>query len=285
MNLTSVILNLCISFSLISEMKLKANSDEFLILNDNLLFGFGAELGAVLGALDYYEKGNYAGLEVVYDTGLYLDPLPAEQNWWNCYFEPIHLGNASNQDKYYFSYKESLSILRSAYNSSRERNAELIQRYIQVKPEIEAAVDSYINKHFSGCYVIGVHHRGTDKSLEAKILDYSESKKAVRAIMKTLSNAEKKNVKIYVATDDQFFLDYMIKKFGSTVIYNKFTRSKNDKPLHYGQNLYPNNYEKGREAIVDALILSRTSILIRPSASSFSWMSTCFNPNLPVVYL
>lgn len=280
-----LILFVCLSVTPLFHMGLKADVGAFLILNDTLHSGFGAEFSAVLGALDFYEKGNYAGLRVEYSSGCYLDPYPSEPNWWNYYFEPINLGNENHSDQHHFSLQETITLSQTSFHLPRERNAELIQRYVHVRPEIQFQVESYFNKEFAGHYVIGVHHRGTDKALEVAVIAPFYAENAVNNIIKNLKKSERKKVKIYVATDDQHFLDFMIKKFGKKIIYNNFVRSTDDRPLHYGPTIYSTNYERGRDAIVDALLLSKTHILVRPAPSAFSWMSIVFNPHLPVIFL
>jgi hypothetical protein len=63
----------------------------FLVLNNPMNSGFFAVFNSVLGTLDAYEKGIYAGLEINLNTGLYLDPHKGT-NWWTYFFEPIYLG-------------------------------------------------------------------------------------------------------------------------------------------------------------------------------------------------
>ena len=134
-------------------------------------------------------------------------------------------------------------------------------------------------------FVIGVHHRGTDKVIEWSLVEYEKTYQVIKQVMKSYYPKQKK-IKIFVATDDQEFLTYLKSIHPSCVIYNNFVRSSNGVPLHYGENnLYANSYQKGREAVIDCLILSRCHTLIRPATSCFSLIFTFFNPALPVIAL
>jgi hypothetical protein len=90
-------------------------------------------------------------------------------------------------------------------------------------------------------------------------------------------------LRIYVATDDANFLKYMIPLYPKHIIYNEFVRSNDNSPLHYGfDNKYQSNYQKGEEALLDCLLLSKCNFLIRPW-SSLSIIADHFSPKMPVI--
>jgi hypothetical protein len=152
----------------------------FLITNDTLHSGLGAEFSAVLGSLNLYETGNYAGLKIDFNSGLYLDPNLSGSNWWEYFFEPIVLGDENHLNKHQFDLSETCVLSGVGYTMSRARNFELIQKYIHVKPEIQQQVDNYYQDNFDGCYMIGVHHRGTDKAMEVSLVPYENTLKILR---------------------------------------------------------------------------------------------------------
>ena len=166
------------------------------------------------------------------------------------------------------------------------RGNDLIQKYVRIKPDIQKAVDRYVKSNFEQYFIIGVHHRGTDKIIEWPLVAYEKTYQTLNEIMSRLSIADRERLRIYVATDDQYFLTFLENQFPSHVISNNFIRSTDGTPLHWGvENKYTSNYQKGREALIDCLLLSKCHILIRPTSSCLSLMSCCFNPNMPVISL
>jgi len=284
--LTAILFLTVISCATIIQATLIANekpSRDFFILNETMNSGFGAEFSAVLGALDAYEKGKYAGLEIDLSSGLFFDPAIGP-NWWEYYFAPICLGDKYSLNQHHSSKGESCSLSSMAYNRlSRQQNNELIRKHVHVKPVIQDAVDAFVKKNFKKYFVIGVHHRGTDKATEVPMIPWELTLQVLQHTIENLSKTNLKRLKIYVATDDQHFLDYLLQFYPSYIVYGDFFRSTNNQSLHsYESQYYSNNYEKGKEAIVEALILSKCNALIRPAPSGFSWVPMVFSPNMPV---
>ena len=284
--LNAISLLAVITYTIIIQTTLIANEnqgDDFLILNEALYSGLGAEFSAVLGALDAYDKGEYTGIEIDLDSGIFLDPATGP-NWWEYYFDPICLGDKYSFNYYHSSIGDSCLFSHRAFNClSKHRSYELIQKYVHVKPVIQDAVDAFVNENFNNCFVIGVHHRGTDKVTEVNMVPWQLTLAVLKHTIKHLPKKNRKRLKIYVATDDQYFLDYLLEFYPSRIVYGDFFRSTNNQPLHtYESQYYSNNYEKGKEAVIEALILSRCDALIRPSSSGFSWVPTVFSPNMPV---
>ena len=256
----------------------------FIVTGVPLESGMFALFTSVLGTLFLYEGGDYAGVKIDLNKGVYLDPQRGP-NWWEYFFEPINIGNERAQ-KYYFNADEIRILWVWGFQLSRERSYELIQKYVHVKKHIQMEVDEFCEKNFINSFVIGIHHRGTDKITEAAIVSFEKTFNTLNSIISNLSEADSNSLKIYVATDDENFLNQLLDAFPTlTIVYNDFIRSKDGTPLHYAQSDYANNYEKGREALLDCLLLSRCNILLRPTSSTLSLMSARFNPNIPVISL
>ena len=64
--------------------------------------------------------------------------------------------------------------------------------------------------------MIGLHYRGTDKASEAPKVPYEQVQMEVRQITDTLP--EDFPYKIFVATDEQAFLDFMIQHFPGKIV-------------------------------------------------------------------
>lgn len=258
---------------------------KYLVLTNSSDSGMFAVFGSVLGALNVYEKGNYPGIKIDLNSGRYLD-VEMGANWWEYFFEPIVTGNAE-APHYTFTLNDYLSqLMGTAYPADRHQAHKLIQKYVHLKPHIQQEIDAFVDTHFKGHYVIGVHHRGTDKIEEWPLVAYEKTFLAVQKVIESKSENERTNVKIYVATDDQHFVEFIEEKYPGLVVYNDFSRSQDNTPLHaYNANFYKSNYQMGKEALLDCILLSKTDILIRPTSSCLSSTSIVFNPDLPVIGL
>lgn len=242
-----------------------------------------AEFCAVLGALDYYENGYHAGIKIDLCHGTYLDP-ELGPNWWEYFFYPINIGNAQ-ASSYTFSLKDHFTLSYAGVQMPRVKAFKLIQKYVKVLPHIEDKVNAFVNENFKDQFVIGVHYRGTDKGTEVPIVPYHKTIHAISSLLNTVGGVQQGNMKIYIATDDTKFLSLAKDTFGDLVIFNDFVRSDDDTPLHYGNDArYFNNYQKGEEALIDCLLLSKCNYLIRPW-SSLSIAADHFNPYIPVMIL
>ena len=272
---------LCLCLIATQPIKLFSDEKPFIIMNNPVNSGFGAVFSAVLSALDLYDQGHYAGLQLDLNSGVYVDPQKGP-NWWEYFFEPVYLGN--DQAPHHVLTSDEVSILINAgFPMSRERSFELIQKYIHLKPAIQKKINKLVKINFSDFYMIGIHHRGTDKCLETSIVPYSTTLFHVDWLLANLPKDKK--VRIFVATDDQNFLNHVRKLYPGQVVYNDFVRSKNDSPIHYNDCLYKNNYQKGKEALIDCLLLSKCDFLLFPAASAFSMLSVKFNPYLTAIPL
>jgi hypothetical protein len=242
--------------------------------------GLFSEFRIVLGLLDHYErwKSQYAGLRIDFATrGLYYDAAFGA-NWWEYYFEPVAIGSSEGAIVSEVSSIRHDFFADQAERLSRERGAELIELYIRPKPRVRDKIESYIREHFQDAFVIGVHYRGTDKHREAPVVPYSR----VRAAVLDVINTEKPTrYKLFLATDEQAFLDYMLAEFPGVVTFRTMFRSVDGKPTHWRDI---GNHGKGEDAVIDCLLLSRCQFLIR-TASNLSVCSTLFNSTLPQILL
>lgn len=257
------------------------DKDGSLILNNPADVGFGALVFSIFAVLNEFEKGSMAGVKVNFNSGCYLDE-DLGPNWWEYFFEPLALGN-TDAPPFYLDESQAILAANVGYGIPRYRTSELAKRYIVLKPDLQEEIDDYLNRNFDGHYVIGVHHRGTDKKTEVPIIPYERTLKFLSKRIAKLSAAERNQLRIYVATDDQNFLDRILQSYPSQVIYNDFVRSKDGQPLHYSQDLYGSNYQKGKETIIDCFLLSRCNLLIYPACSSYSSLSAALNSDLQVV--
>ena len=242
--------------------------------------GFFSEFHAVLGALNHYEESEeIEGLEIDFQNGgNFFDPHYG-RNFWSYFFEPIKIEKVeqleSTDTKRFRRHKKTMFSLQGQYELSRERSFELIQRYIKPKPHIQEKINAFYEKHFKDKYVIGIHYRGTDKHWEAENKSYEQVCNAILGDLTQHSDAI-----IFVATDDQKFLDYAHDQFPGKVVNINMKRSTNDKPLHYPQTNHM--YEVGESAVLDCYLLSECTKLFK-MASNLSDASSKINQHIPVV--
>lgn len=239
--------------------------------------GLFCVFNTVVGALDDYDRGKLPGLIVDFEKeGLYYDPSVGS-NWWEYYFEPIRLGVSEPVQKVP-QYKKTIFALRGEFEIPLQRAHELIQKYIRIKPEVQKKIDALYAEEFEGRTVIGVHYRGTDKKSEAPKVSFEEVYWKVDELVRDLPN-----VRIFVATDDAKFFAFMKEKYPEDVVFGlDALRSENGKPIHFSEK--KQNYRKGLEAVLDALLLSKCQHLVK-TASNLSHCSREFNPSLPTTEL
>ena len=232
--------------------------------------GLFATMTYVLGALELYEQGTFEGLTVnFYKTGLYYEPAVGN-NWWNYYFDPIFLPPKPNQKPRKMTLQEINCACRAGLALPRERRYQLLEKHVKVQPHIQKKIAQFIQDHFQGRQVIGVHYRGTDKKKEVPRVSFEAVDAAIEAL--ALSEAY-----LFIATDEAAFLEHMHERYPGKVIATPAIRSADGRPVHF-ESL--DKYRIGEEAVIDCLLLSHCDFLIR-THSDLSRYATYFNPTLP----
>lgn len=244
--------------------------------------GMFSVFNSVVGFLHDYDKHQecYAGIRIdMGDKGVYYDPAKGP-NWWQYYSKPIELGNPDNAP--IIEFEQAQDYVKKTYltekHLSRKEVHRVIEKYIAIRPEIMQEVDAYVETNFKGHSVIGVHYRGTDKIIEAPQLAYDN---AIKAINQQIQHLGHSNYKIFIATDEEQFLAYAQTAFPGKVLAKENYRATDNKPLHYATK---DPAGQGKQAMIDALLLSKTDLLLRTSSNLSLW-STYFNPIIPVIEL
>lgn len=176
---------------------------------------------------------------------------------------------------------ENIRLPRWACELSIERAADLFNENITVRPEILAYINEFTDKYFAGKQMLGVHFRGTDKITEAPRVDWGYIEKTIRNYLRAHVDVGG----IFVASDESSFIQHITAKFPDiTVIsHEDHFRSDGSKAIH-SLDFGGDNYLKGMDALVNSLLLSKCSALIRSSSFLSAWASI-FNPSIPVVLL
>jgi hypothetical protein len=134
-------------------------------------------------------------------------------------------------------------------------------------------VDDFYNQYFIGAYMLGVHYRGTDKVSEAPRVRYEDMHDAIVSHIRGLQG---KKFKLFVASDEEQFIQFIEGKFPGLIIKNNLERSYDGTPIHLQHR---DQFKIGEGALLDCLLLSRCDFLIRTS-SCLSFAASQFNPNL-----
>lgn len=163
---------------------------------------------------------------------------------------------------------------------------EIVKKNIAPKAEIVHDADTYIDSNLARPY-IAVHWRGTDKFKEAPIVTVCDYINKLIPMLEAASD----ETPVFFATDDQRNLVAFLNKaeqlgIASRVRYREgIVRSPDGLPCHLSKApVKPTVRDKGLDALVDSLILSKATCLIRNVSLLSAW-SVIFNPNLRVITL
>lgn len=244
----------------------------------------------ILGILHEFESKNYGGIEIDFGNigKSYYDPNRGP-NWWNYYFNPLKIGETKDKivlrqswdDYHRFNTNIELNFKNNGKGIDRASAHEIIRKYVSVNSDMQRKIDQFIKDHFQNHYVIGVHYRGTDKGSEAPKTPYENMIKLIQAHIDD-KKLEDKNFKIFIASDEQDFIDFAKLNFGDHVITSDVQRSTNGKALHLDRENNKDPYKNGEGALLDCHLLARGDVLIRTS-SNLSLFSTYINPIMKVI--
>jgi hypothetical protein len=158
---------------------------------------------------------------------------------------------------------------------------QLFNENVQLKSEMQDYIDDFVNRYFYRRQILGLHYRGTDKGSEAPPVSWD-------FCLQTIVNFLDSNRQIdalFVSSDEQPFIEFIERKLKriEVLYHDDKQRSSDGKPVH-AYRKGDDNYTKGKEALVNCLLLSRCNALIRTASFLSAW-SSIFNPRLPVVLL
>jgi hypothetical protein len=274
--------------------------------------GLFSEFHSVLGALAYAEVHGSAGVRVDFRSPLY-EERDRGPNWWTYFFQqaamPLHSGESAaglevhlngTITKYgtYGGFSDVVGgpmayLYPMTYGLSRSDLNRLLTAHVHVRPEILESVARFIRARFEpGACVVGVHYRGTDAThnwtgafanYRTSHVPYDVYADEVRRV---LDAAAPRRYQIFVATDEIDCLEFMRNQFGDRVIdLDDAPRVRpHEQAVHLDLTLPVSNYQKGKSALVDSLILAATNYLVK-GRSNLSDASLAFNPQLPYSFL
>lgn len=243
------------------------------LLIQNSVAGLFSDFTVILGALFQFKLKIITGLVVITSRHSPYYDRRFGDNVWTYYFNPINISHDGDFTPSFTIYHDIHRCFLADLNNDKWEANKLINEYIIVKPHILEEVNMFIHTHFKGS-VIGIHYRGTDKSSEAKRVSYN-------TMFTVLDNFLQNHTGylLFVATDEELFINQMNDKYPQKVIYQDIKRSNNGLPIHYANR---DPYLSGKQALIDCILLSRTKILFK-TASNLNRVSSYFNPSLQVI--
>jgi hypothetical protein len=270
--------------------------------------GLFSEFHSVLGALAYAEAHAAAGVRVDFRSPLYHEP-DRGPNWWTYFFEDdamplqpdqlksasdLHLNRILTKYGRFGGFSDIVGgplahLYPITYGVSRAALHRLLTLYVRVRREILDEVERFIAARFEpGAYVVGVHYRGTDSTHNwtGALNHYRMTRVPYQAyadeVQHALDAASPHAFQLFVATDEIDCLEFMQRAYGDRVVAlaDSPRVHPHQQAVHLDRTLPVSNYQKGKSALVDALLLAATSYLVK-GRSNLSDASLAFNPQLP----
>jgi hypothetical protein len=244
--------------------------------------GFFAQLTWCLGLMEYCDRRGL--VPDIHLTGdVYLDRTKGH-NWLEYYFDvfkPLPADELTRLVRYTTDMSRSGPPFLTMM--SLDEGARVASKYLRPKAHIEKIVDDFWRALDVNGPIVGVHFRGTDKVSEAPRVSWDHCLNILRAYLQNNQSIEG----VFVASDEQSFIDYMKGSGLSIPVHSRDDHYRSadgdDQPI-FRKRIGEGGYEKGEDALVNALLLSRCVTLIRTSSFLSAWASI-FNPKLNVVLL
>ena len=240
--------------------------------------GFFAQMTWCLYILEYCERHRL--IPDIRLTAVYTDPGKGS-NWLDYYFNRYPTINADElASRLHYTVKidhHRGPPVRPRLNI--DEAALVFRKYLEPKPHITQLVESFWNGLNVSGPILGVHYRGTDKFGEASRVPWQHCLDIINKYVE-----ENRISAVFAASDEQAFVDWLKHSVQSTPVYfrNDHYRGLDIRPIH--TEIEGNGYAKGEDALVNALLLAKCSMVVRTTSFLSAWASI-FNPNLRVILL
>jgi hypothetical protein len=176
----------------------------------------------------------------------------------------------------------------------RHQAKAIIDRHIRPRAYIRRTVNAFFTRHMAGNYVIGVHARGTDATSTEEIREFRQGSLVLPRYQDEIERIldAQPTAKIFVATDEQSSLDFLIAAFGRRVIAYDSIRHQGGEAVGLGPTgwIMPAYIagdrdiaaKNGEDAVIEYLLLSQCNFLIH-NGSSLARTVLLNAPRLPHV--
>ncbi|HAZ60274.1 MAG TPA: hypothetical protein DCY89_01715 [Gammaproteobacteria bacterium] len=264
----------------------RRNGGVFAMNFDNHKLGFFAKLNWCLFVLHYCER---EGLVPYFEltSRNYISPERGA-DWFKYYFTNLALRRQGYADDFRPRHVTRIRRIRELrlpgwcyHDLSLEHAAELVRDGLGLQAEIADQVEDFRTRHFVNRRVLGIHFRGTDKTIEAPRATWEYCRDTVR----TYLNAHSDTDTLFVTSDEAAFVGWIKAQFSDITVCSRDDHCRSDgaAPLHV-LGAAGDNYLKGVDALVNSLLLSHCSVIVRSSSFLSAWASI-FNPQVPVILL
>jgi hypothetical protein len=267
-------------------IRMRANKGVCSVEIANNYVGFFAQMVWCLYILRYCERHRLVpDIRLTGDT--YRD-LERGSNWLYHYFDPstqMTSGEVARRVRYTKKISAWGEMGPPAIGRmSLNEGACTLYKYLRPKPHIEKIVDDFWASMGVNGPVVGIHFRGTDHSEEAPRVPYEHCLNILENYLRIHDSTQA----VFVASDEQAFVRFIKNSTRSAVLvysHDDHYRSEDSGNVPvFRRALGEDGYEKGEDALVNALLLSRCSTLIRTTSCLAAWASV-FNPTLRVILL
>jgi hypothetical protein len=249
----------------------------------NTTYGFFAQMNCCLWIFEYCEhRGLVPYIRLANDT--YRDTNRGP-NWLDHYFDAIHaissdeLLKRARHTKKVFELEDIEQFVTDSMTI--DGGARTFNKYLRLKPHIVRMVEDFWNKLGVSGPVLGIHFRGTDHSRESPRVSYQHCLSAVRKYLREHDGIEA----LFVASDEHEFIRFIKRSIKDVPVYwhddHHRSLGNDPMPVFLGSG---GGYEKGEDALVNALLLAKCPTLIRTTSTLSAWASI-FNPELKVILL
>lgn len=227
--------------------------------------------------------------------------LVARMNWGprSHYFEPDHARDGDVWSAFFatsrFDFRQkagtkgphfSVTLKPGAHDfapyegmSIRRSVGLALRAWCQLHPKIAKAVDEAQAQLFAGRPMLGVHIRLTDAAAGFE----GRQTVAIEHFFDATDSwlAEHPGAGIFLATDEAQIIERFTARYGVRVTFQDCLRSEDGTSIHgrYDAGVSGSPYQKGREVLIDAMLLARCNYLIR-THSRVTAFSLCWSPEL-----
>lgn len=184
-------------------------------------------------------------------------------------------------------------LLDDPDDALRRRTAELIRRWVRVRPELAERVEAFERRELAGHHVVGAHVRGTDAVSPEEARPHRQGSLRLEAYREELERllAETPANRVFVATDDQASLEYLAEALGrDRVVAHDSLRHDGGEAAGAGPTgwIMPayiaddpaRAARNGEEAVVESLLLGRCRHLVH-NGGSLARTVLLAEPDLP----
>lgn len=198
-----------------------------------------------------------------------------DNNFWNYYFEQPLIDLKFEKRKVLINQFNEVYPLRIWHKSYfRYINRGVIQS-LRFKENVSVLINEALLK-FKDKKVLGIQVRLTDHGDEITPVVLS-------SYIKVINRYSKKFDQVFVATDDQPFLQRLVNTYGDKILFNDVIRSTDGEAVHTSSK-EQDRYKLGLDVLIDCYCLSKCDKLILVS-SNISYCALLFNPEVPYLLM